>query len=126
MYHSSTRRGQQLQDWQEPLSLSKLSLLYCYHPQREQALPVKQHSALILEPKTDSRGVQRAAFNVHTVVHIWNSITGYPSIMEMKSVWDIHIGIYQHMIPKRSKRKKFSSESSCEFPKKSCSNISYL
>ena len=48
-------------------------------------------SALIFEPETDSRGVQRAAFNVHIVVHIWNSITGYPSIMEMKSIWDIHI-----------------------------------
>ena len=52
---------------------------------------MRQHSALILEPETDSRGVQLAAFNVHTVVHIWNSITGYPSIMEMKSIWDIHI-----------------------------------
>ena len=38
---------------------------------------MRQHSALILEPETDSRGVQRAAFNVHTVVHIWNIITGY-------------------------------------------------
>ena len=29
---------------------------------------MRQHSALILEPETDSRGVQRAAFNVRTVV----------------------------------------------------------
>ena len=32
------------------------------------ALPVRQHSALILESEKDSRGVQRAAFNVRTVL----------------------------------------------------------
>ena len=29
---------------------------------------MRQHSALILEPETDSRGVERAAFDVRTVV----------------------------------------------------------
>ena len=48
---------------------------------------MRQHSALILESEKDSRGVQRAAFNVRTVVpyldyyhrigdiHIWNLST---------------------------------------------------
>ena len=36
---------------------------------------------LIEHTKTDSRGVQRAAFNVRTVLnHIWNIITGYPRL----------------------------------------------
>ena len=38
--------------------------------------------------------------------HIWNIITGYPSIMEIESIWVILttiFGIYQHMIPKRLK-----------------------
>ena len=67
------------------------------------ALPVRQHSALILESEKDSRGVQRAAFNVRTVlpyldyyhripIHYENAITSGTSIF----------GIYQHMIPNRS------------------------
>ena len=67
------------------------------------ALPVRQHSALILESEKDSRGVQRAAFNVRTVlpyldyyhripIHYENAVTSGTSIF----------GIYQHMIPNRS------------------------
>ena len=87
------------------------SLLRCCHPQRtSQALPVREHSALILEPEKDSRGVQLAAFNVRPVVpyldyyhripiHYGNAISSGTYVF----------GIYQHVIPKRSKRKKFCS-----------------
>ena len=75
-----------------------------------QALPVREHSALILEPEKDSRGVQLAAFNVRPVVpyldyyhripiHYGNAITSGTYVF----------GIYQHVIPNRSKRKKFCS-----------------
>ena len=93
MYHPSTRRRLQLQD-HGPLAgsfVAKFAMMLSSTRRTSKALPRRQHSALILEPETDSRGVQRAAFNVHTVVHIWNIITGYPSIMEMTSLWDIHI-----------------------------------
>ena len=80
---------------------------------------MRQHSALILESEKDSRGVQRAAFNVRTVVpyldyyhripiHNGNVVTSETSIF----------GIYKHTIPNRSKQKQFSSEISCEFLKK--------
>ena len=82
---------------------------------------MREHSALILEPEKDSRGVQRAAFNVRTVIpyldyyhsipiHYGNVVTSGTSMF----------GIYQHTIPNRSKRKNFSNEISCEFPKKTC------
>ena len=75
-----------------------------------QALPVREHSALILEPEKDSRGAQLAAFNVRTVVpyldyyhriplHYGNAMTSGTYIF----------GIYQHVIPNRTKRKKFCS-----------------
>ena len=141
VYHSSTQRRQQLQDWQEALSpIGKTvwmqrstqrvnitdwflvpTLVWCCH------LPVREHSALILESEKDSRGVQRAAFNVRTVVpyleyyhrkpiHNGNVVTSGTSIF----------GIYQHTIPNRSKRKQFSSEISGEFPKKTRWNINYV
>ena len=82
---------------------------------------MREHSALVVKPETDSRGVQRAAFNVRTVVpyleyyhripiHYGNGVRSGTSIF----------GIYQHMILNRSKRKKFSSEIPCEFQKKMC------
>ena len=43
-------------------------------------------------------------------IHYGNAVTSGTSIF----------GIYQYMIPNRSKRKKFSSDISCEFPKKTC------
>ena len=62
-----------------------------------QALPVRQHLALILNPETDSRGVQRVAFNVRTVVpyleyyhripiHYGNGITSGTSMLNMESI----------------------------------------
>ena len=85
---------------------------------------MRQHSALILKPETDSRGVQRAAFNVRTVVqyleyyhrirsHYENGVTSGTSIF----------GIYQYAIPNRSKGQEISSEIPFEF-KKRCVEIS--
>ena len=82
---------------------------------------MREHSALILKPETDSRGLQRAAFNVRTVVPYLEYYHTIPTIMETESIWDILtsiFGIYQHMIPNRSKRKEFSGEIPCEFQKK--------
>ena len=85
---------------------------------------VRQHSALILEPETSSRGVQRSAFNVRIVlpyleyyhripIHYGNGVNlGHPYL--------------ESMITKRSNRKKLSSEISREFPNKTCWNINYL
>ena len=58
---------------------------------------MRQHSALILEPERDSRGVQCSAFNVRTVVpyleyyhripiHYGNGVTSGTSILNMESI----------------------------------------
>ena len=80
---------------------------------------MREHSALILESEKDSRGVQRAAFNVCTVVPYWIPIYNGNVVTSGTSIF----GIYQHTIPNRSKGQEISSEIPFEF-KKRCVEIS--
>ena len=79
---------------------------------------MRQHSALILEPETSGRGVQRAAFNVRIVLPYLEYYHRIPIHYEN----GVNLGhpYLESMITKRSNRKKFSSEISREFPKKTC------
>ena len=87
MYHSSTQHRQQLQDWQEALTLS---LLWCCHPQREHLKLFEwesiRPSSLNLKRTAEARSVLPLMYVL--LYHIWNIITGYPSIMDMAS----HLG----------------------------------
>ena len=124
MYHSSTQRRQQLQNWQKVLSLS---FLWCCHPQREHLKLFQwdniRPQSLKLKQAAEACGVLPLMYVL--LCHIWDIITGYPSIMEMESIWDIHAYL-ESMITKRSNHKKFSSEISREFPKKKCWNWSII